>query len=195
MTRAADEILRRELDEHGQALRATAERLGQGFRLLAELAIATLRRGNKLMLFGNGGSAADAQHIATELVVRYRQERPALAAVALTTDSSVLTAAANDLGFERVFERQVRALGRPGDLALGLSTSGRSRNVVLGLAAARELGASAAAFAGQDGGDLVGLADPLLVVPSAATSRIQEMHILLGHALCAVIEAELCGRP
>ncbi len=135
--------------------------------------------------------AADAQHLATELTVRLVRERAPIAAIALTTDSSTLTAIGNDLGFERLFARQIEALGRPGDIALGFTTSGRSANVSQALTLAREAGITAAAFAGRDGGDLVGLADPLLIVPSQDTQRIQEMHITIGHALCAALEETL----
>jgi D-sedoheptulose 7-phosphate isomerase len=123
--------------------------------------------------------------------VRFTRDRRALAAVALTTDTSTLTAAANDLGFEQIFARQVEALGRKGDLALGMSTSGKSPNVILALKRAREMGLVTAALAGRDGGDLPALADHCLVVPAESTARIQEMHILLGHALCGAVEAEL----
>jgi D-sedoheptulose 7-phosphate isomerase len=177
-----------ELDEHEAVLRATRGALRQPFLRLCETAQAALRAGNKLMFFGNGGSAADAQHLAAELVVRYRTDRAPLAAVALTTDSSVLTAGANDFGYDTVFESQLRALGRPGDVAIGLSTSGNSENVLRALRAARDIGAVPAALAGKGGGALVGLADPLLVVPSDVTARIQEMHIVLGHLLCDVLE-------
>ena len=158
---------------------------------LAEAAISVLRAGGKLLLCGNGGSAADSQHIATEFTVRFETSRPGLAAIALTTDTSALTAAGNDLGFERIFARQIEALGRPGDLALGISTSGRSQNVIAALEAAKRLGLTAAAFTGGDGGLLNGLADPILIVPSRATDRIQEMHITLGQMLCAALEIEL----
>ena len=152
-----------------------------------------LGAGNKVMFFGNGGSAADAQHLAAELVVRFRADRAPLAAVALTTDSSVLTAGANDFGFETVFECQVRALGRPGDVAIGLTTSGNSANVIRALEAARGLGMTAAALSGGDGGRLAGIADPLLLVPSTDTARIQEMHITIGHMLCDVLE-QTCAK-
>jgi len=147
--------------------------------------------GNKIVFIGNGGSAADAQHLATELTVRYKADRAPIAALALTTDSSALTAGGNDLGFDSVFARQVEALGRPGDLAIGISTSGRSPNVLRALEAAKAGGLIAAALSGRDGGDLVGLADPLLIVPSATTARIQEMHIALGQMLCGALEIEL----
>ena len=146
------------------------------------------------MFFGNGGSAADAQHLATELVVKYERVRPALAALALTTDTSALTAIANDFGFEQVFARQIEALGKPGDVAIGISTSGKSANVAAALGTARKMGLVAAAFSGGDGGDLRGLADPLLIVPSQNTARIQEMHIALGQMLCGALEAGLAPR-
>ncbi|MFO1189605.1 MAG: D-sedoheptulose 7-phosphate isomerase [Alphaproteobacteria bacterium] len=150
-----------------------------------------LRSGGKLLLFGNGGSAADAQHIATELTVRYVRDRALIAAIALTTDTSALTAIGNDLGFDQLFARQVLALGRRGDLAIGISTSGRSANVIRALGVARAQGLGTAAFSGGDGGQLAGLADPLLIVPSTRTARIQEMHITLGQMLCGALEREL----
>jgi len=177
--------------EHEAVLGATLEALRAPFEQLLAVCAEALRGGNKLVLFGNGGSAADAQHLATELTVRYRLERPAIAALALTTDTSALTAIGNDLGFEHLFARQLEALGKPGDVALALTTSGRSENVVLGLERARALGLAAAALAGGDGGRLPGLAEPLLIVPSRTTARIQEMHILLGQMLCAALEIEL----
>jgi D-sedoheptulose 7-phosphate isomerase len=143
------------------------------------------------MFFGNGGSAADAQHLATELAERYVGNRAAIAAIALTTDSSALTAIGNDLGFERLFSRQIEALGRPGDVAIGISPSGRSANVKLALRQARDMGLQATALTGASGGELAGLADPLLMVPSSTTARIQEMHILLGQMLCGAVEIEL----
>ena len=144
-----------------------------------------------MLFFGNGGSAADAQHLATELTVRYARDRAPIAALALTTDTSALTAIGNDLGQEHVFARQIRALGRPGDVAVGITTSGRSRNVILGLETAREMGLVAAALGGMSGGDLVGLADPLLLVPSHTVARIQEMHITLGQMFCGALEQTL----
>ena len=180
-----------EFDAHQSTTAATREALADPFARLLGVAAEAVRGGGKIMLFGNGGSAADAQHIATELTIRYVTDRPAIAAMALTTDSSALTAAGNDLGFDQIFARQVEALGRAGDLAIGISTSGNSQNVILALQAAKGLGAAAAAFGGRDGGRIRGLADPYLVVPSDVTARIQEMHILLGHLLCAGLEREL----
>jgi D-sedoheptulose 7-phosphate isomerase len=143
------------------------------------------------MFFGNGGSAADAQHLATELTVRYKKDRAAIAAVALTTDSSALTAAGNDLGFDKIFARQIEALGRKGDVAVAISTSGKSANVIAGLRQARVMGLITAALGGSDGGDMRAHADHALLVPSTTTARIQEMHILLGQMLCGALEIEL----
>jgi D-sedoheptulose 7-phosphate isomerase len=180
-----------EFAEHEQVAQATLAQCEAPFRRLVAAAAAAIRGGGKLLFFGNGGSAGDAQHLATELTVRYVRDRAPIAAIALTTDSSSLTAIGNDLGFDQLFARQLRALGRKGDLAIGISTSGKSRNVILGLEAARDLGMTAAAFGGSDGGELPRVADPLLLVPSRTTARIQEMHILLGQMLCGALEREL----
>ena len=180
-----------EFAEHAAVARATAADLRAPFRKLVESCVHALRGGNKLLFFGNGGSAADAQHLATELTVRFSKNRAPIAALALTTDSSALTAIGNDLGFDEVFARQIAALGKPGDVAIGISTSGRSNNVIRALDAARKMGLVSVALSGNDGGALKGLADPLLVVPSKVTARIQEMHITLGQMLCAALEREL----
>ncbi|MEX2454494.1 MAG: D-sedoheptulose 7-phosphate isomerase [Rhodospirillaceae bacterium] len=176
-----------ELDEHDAVVRATRA-LKPDFLRLAAICETAIMGGGKLVFFGNGGSAGDAQHLATELVCRYKADRRALPAIAFTTDTSLLTAAANDFGYESVFARQVEALCRPGDVAIGITTSGRSANVVRALETARAMGVVPAALSGRDGGDLVGLADPLLIVPSRTTARIQEMHIMLGQMLCDVLE-------
>lgn len=180
-----------EFDEHAAVMEKTRDAVRKTFAALVEAAVAAVRGGGKLIFFGNGGSAGDAQHLATELTVRYVTDREPIAALALTTDTSALTAIGNDLGFDQLFVRQLRAIGRPGDLAVGITTSGRSRNVNLALEAAREMGLTAAALSGRDGGDLIGLADPLLIVPSQTTARIQEMHILLGQMLCGALERGL----
>jgi phosphoheptose isomerase len=159
----------------------------------AQLLVAALRRGGRVLLFGNGGSAADAQHLAAELVGRFERERAALPALALTTDTSALTAIGNDYGFDEVFARQVEALGRPGDVAVGLSTSGSSPNVLRGLEAARARGLATIGLTGRDGGALARLADVVIVAPSDVTAFIQECHIALGHALCGAVEAALFG--
>jgi D-sedoheptulose 7-phosphate isomerase len=163
--------------EAGELVVAAARRLAE-----------VLENGGKLLLFGNGGSAADAQHLAAEFVNRFQVERPPLAALALTTDTSILTAVANDYDFHQVFAKQVRALGRPGDLAIGLSTSGNSPNVVAGLKAARGLGLATLALSGREGGPVAAAADLALVVPSRHTPRIQEVHITIGHVLCDLVD-------
>ena len=180
-----------EFAEHAAVAAATQAALAQPFARLVGCAAEVVRGGGKILFFGNGGSAGDAQHLATELTIRYKDDRAPIAAIALTTDSSALTAGGNDLGFDAVFSRQVEALGRPGDLAIGISTSGRSPNVLRALEAAKAGGLVAAALSGRDGGALVGLADPLLIVPSATTARIQEMHITLGQMFCGALEIEL----
>jgi D-sedoheptulose 7-phosphate isomerase len=170
---------------------ATRKALADGFAAMLNAWTACIRGGGKIVFFGNGGSAADAQHLATELTVRFIKDRPAIAALALTTDTSALTAIGNDLGFDLIFARQIEALGKPGDVAVAISTSGRSPNIIEGLKTARALGLLATALGGKGGGDMVGLADPLLVVPSDTTARIQEMHIAIGQMLCGALEREL----
>ena len=180
-----------ELAQHNEVAAATGAELAAPFRRLVDIAVASIKADGKLLFFGNGGSAADAQHLATELTVRYVDNRTAIAAIALTTDTSALTAIGNDLGFEHLFARQIEALGRAGDVAIGISTSGRSANIKLALRQAQDMGLTAAAFTGSGGGELVGLADPLLMVPSTVTARVQEMHIMLGQMLCGALEIEL----
>jgi D-sedoheptulose 7-phosphate isomerase len=148
-------------------------------------------RGNKLLLFGNGGSAADAQHIAAEFVNRYIIDRPPLPAIALTTDTSILTSVSNDLTFHEIFAKQVKALGKDGDVAIGLSTSGNSSNVIKAFEVAREMGIKTVALAGNDGGMLARIADIAMIVPSSSTPRIQETHILVAHILCEMVEHQL----
>ena len=152
-----------------------------------------LGRGGKLLLFGNGGSAADAQHVAAELVGRFERERAAMAAIALTTDTSVLTSVGNDYGYDRVFARQVEALGRKGDVAFGISTSGRSPNVVRALRAARGIGLTTIALTGCNGGDVGLAADIHINVPSESAARAQEVHRTLLHVICDLVERSLCA--
>jgi D-sedoheptulose 7-phosphate isomerase len=177
--------------EHLAVANAARASLAEPFARLVAQCVEAIRGGHKILFFGNGGSAADSQHLAAELMVRYKRDRAPIAAIALTTDSSILSATGNDLGFDQLFARQVRALGQRGDVALGISTSGRSPNVLRALEAAREMGLTAAALSGGDGGALRGLADPLLLVPSTVTARIQEMHIAIGQMLCGALESEL----
>jgi D-sedoheptulose 7-phosphate isomerase len=152
---------------------------------------AAFRKGRKILLFGNGGSAADAQHIAAEFVGRFIPERPALPALSLASDPSVVTALGNDYGFEAVFSRQVEAHGRAGDVAIGISTSGNSPNVLRGLEAARAAGLITVGFTGKGGGRMPDLADTVFIVESDRTPRIQETHILLGHSLCEIVDRML----
>ncbi len=154
---------------------------------------AALRAGGQVLTFGNGGSAADAQHLAGELLGRFLRDRRALPAIALTTDPSVLTAVANDMGFDAVFRRQIEAHGRQGDVAVGITTSGRSPNVVAALGAARERGLLTVGLTGGGGGTLPGLVDFLIDVPSASTPRIQEVHGMVVHLLCEIVEDEIAG--
>ncbi|MGH7569667.1 MAG: D-sedoheptulose-7-phosphate isomerase, partial [Gemmatimonadales bacterium] len=173
-------LARRIADDHAEAVAAIAARFET-----------TLRGGGTLFFAGNGGSAADAQHIATEYVVRYQTNRPALRAVALTTDSSLLTACANDLGFDEVFARQVEALAQPGDLLVLHSTSGESPNVIRAAQAANARGVAVVAFLGKSGGRLKDLAELAVIVPSEDTARIQELHLALEHIICEMVEERL----
>ncbi|MCM8811869.1 MAG: D-sedoheptulose 7-phosphate isomerase [Candidatus Omnitrophica bacterium] len=159
----------------------------------AQWLIQSLESGGKVLLFGNGGSAADSQHIAAELVGKLLVKRRALPAIALTTDTSGLTALANDFGYESVFQRQVEALGKRGDIAVGISTSGNSPNVLSAIRLAKELGLKTIALTGHDGGTLAQTADLSLIVPSDSTQRIQESHITIGHILCELIEAHFAN--
>jgi D-sedoheptulose 7-phosphate isomerase len=163
-------------------------------REIAEIIAGALRGGHKLLISGNGGSAADAQHIAAEIVGRYKKDRPAYAAIALTTDTSALTAIGNDYGFEQVFARQVEGLGRAGDVLLALSTSGRSPNILAALNAARQRGLITIGFTGAKGTALAALCDHLLVAPSDDTAVIQQIHLTFAHGICDVIEQDLAGK-
>jgi D-sedoheptulose 7-phosphate isomerase len=158
----------------------------------AAVIVAALRSGGKVMFCGNGGSAADAQHLAAELMGRYRFDRRPLPALALTVDTSALTAIGNDYGFDLVFARQLRGIARPGDVLLAISTSGRSANVVEALRAARGIGVRTIGLTGAAGADMAPLSDVLISVPSSETSHIQEMHIAVGHMICDIGESELC---
>lgn len=159
---------------------------------IAELAIESLKKDGKVILFGNGGSAADCQHIAAELVGRFKKDRTAMAAIALTTDTSILTSLSNDYGYEVVFSKQVEALGRKNDLAIGISTSGKAKNVAAGVKQAKKMGIKTVALTGGDGGELAKLAEVSLIVPSSVTARIQEAHITIGHIVCELIEDAVC---
>lgn len=183
-----------EFREGARALEAFGVTAAPSLVRLARTAAQALGAGGKVLAFGNGGSAADAQHLAAELVNRFRIDRAPLGAVALTTDSSVLTAIGNDFGFDQVFEKQVLALARPGDVAVGITTSGKSPNVLRGLAAARERGCLCVGLTGQAGAVLAPLCDYLFEAPSAATPRVQECHAAWVHAFCGLVEDLLFPR-
>ncbi len=191
MTFTVENFFKDEFQEHLDVAHHTQAAVFDPFQKLLAHCVKSIQQGGKIIFFGNGGSAADAQHLATELVVRYRHNRIPIAALALTTDTSALTAIGNDLGFDFLFSRQIEALGKPGDVAIGITTSGKSPNILLGLQKAKEMGLTAAALTGRGGGDLHGIADPMMIVPSNTTARIQEMHILLGQMLCDALEKEL----
>lgn len=187
--------IRRQLQESARVKQAFSDELVSRIGQLAAKISSALRAGGKLVLFGNGGSASDAQHLAAELVVRLRSDRPGLAALALTTNPSILTAAGNDYGFEQIFARQVESLVCPQDILIALSTSGNSPNVLRGVEAGHKRGAFIAAFTGETGGALASRVDLLLNVPSSDPQRIQEAHITMGHILCGLIERELFPSP
>jgi D-sedoheptulose 7-phosphate isomerase len=182
--------LRETLAAHLEVVRGLEPLLPQVERL-SDLAVQCLQASGRIFWIGNGGSAADCQHLAAELVGRFERDRPGLASIALTTDTSILTSVGNDYGFERIFARQVEALCRPGDLVIGLSTSGNSRNVLAALEVAAGLGTFRAGLSGGTGGRLREATDLCLVVPSSNTARIQEAHILIGHMLCDLVETAL----
>ncbi len=182
------EMIRAEFQAHKEVIEATIDSLIPITLQASNLLISTLKNGNKILLCGNGGSAADAQHIAAELTGRYKSERRGLAGIALSTDTSALTAIANDYGFERVFLRQVEALANSGDLLIAISTSGNSPNISLALEEAKKLGCHTLGLSGKDGGAMNSLCDINIIIPSNDTPRIQEMHILIAHTMCQAVD-------
>jgi D-sedoheptulose 7-phosphate isomerase len=179
-----------ELTAHQKTIATVIETMQEEIEKACTLVVQTLQNGGKILLCGNGGSAADAQHIAAELTGRYKSERHGLPGIALTTDTSALTAIANDYGYDEVFARQTQALGKSGDLLIGISTSGNSKNVINAIVAAKAIGIKTMSLVGRDGGEMAHLSDQALVVPDQDTPRIQEMHILIGHILCQSIDIE-----
>ena len=179
-----------EFSEHLKVSKKTMESIGKPIEIAAKLCIDSLKNGNKILIFGNGGSAADAQHIAAEIVGRYKTERKGLSAIALTTDTSILTSISNDYGYSYMFKRQVEALANDGDVLIGISTGGTSANVVSALKIAKKLGCQSIGFSGRDGGEFNSVCDVNLKAIAEDTPRIQEMHILFGHTLCHLIELE-----
>lgn len=186
-------MLREVIEEHSRVLEETLATQLETFERVAELAEECLHEGGKILVFGNGGSAADAQHFAAELVGRFEQDRQALPALALTVNTSTLTAVANDYGFDKVFARQVEALARPGDLAVAISTSGNSGSVVEAAKAARDIGCKVVGMTGAGGGALAECSDALIAVPSTTVARIQEVHEICLHALAAWLEKRFFG--
>lgn len=181
-------MIQNELYAHQETIRKTIDTLIPDIQNASELMVKVLKSGNKILLVGNGGSAADAQHIAAELTGRYKSERKGLPAIALTTDTSALTAISNDYGYGRVFDRQVEALANPGDLLIGISTSGNSDNIISAFRLAKELKCTTLGMSGRSGGKMNEVCDLNLIIPSDDTPRIQEMHILIGHILCQAID-------
>jgi len=183
-------IIKQEFSEHIKVSEETIKSIGKPIEIAAKICIDSLKKGGKILIFGNGGSAADAQHIAAELVGRYKTERKGLSAIALTTDTSAITSIANDYGYLHVFERQVEALANKGDVVIGISTGGTSANVISALKLANNLGCKTIGFSGRDGGEFNALCDVNLIAIAEDTARIQEMHILIGHTICHLIELE-----
>ncbi len=188
-----EQFVTRQIQEHLSVFKRIETELTTPVVKLAERLIETFRIGNKLIIMGNGGSAADAQHFAGEIVSRFRMERPALPAIALSTDTSIITAIGNDYGFDMVFSRQIEALAVAGDAVIGISTSGNSPNVFRALEAARQAGCTTVGLLGKDGGSIRKLCDMALVIPSDDTPRIQEGHITVIHILCDLVEQGLFG--
>ncbi len=183
--------IQEEFQNHIKTSQKSMENLSGDIEIAAKICIEALKKNGKIILFGNGGSAADAQHIAAELVGRYMTERQGLAAIALTTDTSILTSIGNDYGYEEIFSRQIEALAKPEDVVVGISTSGTSKNVINAIKLANATGCNIIGFSGKDGGKMNRICDVNIVVPSNDTARIQEMHILIGHTLCHLIDFEL----
>ncbi|HIJ77797.1 MAG: D-sedoheptulose 7-phosphate isomerase [Desulfobulbaceae bacterium] len=189
-----DKLIAESLKNSIEAKQALYSSQLQDIKVLAQWMIDTIKSGNKLMFFGNGGSAADAQHLAAEFVNRFLIDRPPLAAIALTTDTSILTSVGNDFSYDDIFAKQIRALGKKGDLVLGISTSGNSPNVLAAIEVARQMGIKTAALTGGSGGKLKDTAELTLNVPSKMTPAIQEAHIWVEHLLCQIVDEALYGK-
>ena len=181
----------RQMKAHIEVVRSVEEQLAEAIAASVEMLVDALRNGKKILLMGNGGSAADAQHFAAEMVGRFLMERKALPAIALTTDTSILTAVGNDYGFDEIFKRQVEALAEPGDVVFGISTSGKSVNVKRAIDAGKDIGAKTLGLLGCDGGDIASVVDLHLTVPSSETPRIQEAHLVIIHIICDLVEKGL----
>lgn len=189
MRKTIEAELKESIETKNQVLKTLVPQIEKAARVMID----ALKAGNKILFFGNGGSAADSQHLAAELIGRYRKDRKSLPAISLTTDTSIVTALSNDYGFETVFARQIEGLAKPGDIAFGISTSGNSRNVIEGLEKAKEMRCKTIGLLGCDGGRIAEVSDVSIIVPCRATPRIQESHITIGHILCRLIEQEIFG--
>tara|TARA_Y100000996_G_C22475199_1_gene623794 strand:+ start:203 stop:784 length:582 start_codon:yes stop_codon:yes gene_type:complete len=185
------EYFHKELDQHREVLEQTKKTIESQFIESVECCKNSIKLGGKIIFFGNGGSAADAQHLSTELTVKFSKERKAIPAIALTTDTSALTAIGNDLGFDKIFSRQIEALGRPNDTVIAISTSGKSKNVIEAVKTANSMGIKVVSFTGISGDKLVELSDVCIQIPTETVSRIQEMHITIGQMLCNALEKNL----
>lgn len=191
MAQASTSIFHESFDKHLATAERSRELLERRCADLISAAVKSIREKGKIVFLGNGGSAADAQHLSAELTIRYRKDRAPIAAIALTTDTSAMTAAINDMGPDQIFARQVQALCHPQDLVIAISTSGNSSNVISALDVARSIGCATAVLTGRDGGVCAQIADIAIIVPSDVTARIQEIHILIGHIFCEALESEL----
>lgn len=186
---STSEIIEQTLAEHEATVKKFRDECSKSIEQMADATVAALKDGKKICFFGNGGSAADSQHFATEFVVRFSRNREALPSIAFTTDTSIITACANDFGYEQIFARQVEGLCEKGDIVVGISTSGTSANVVKGLEAAKRKGVTSFAFTGEGGAKCAEIADFAVCVPSKVTARIQECHLIAGHLICDIGEA------
>ena len=185
------QFFKNQFDEHIRVAEKTSESIYPAFKEIVEICSDALKGGKKILFFGNGGSASDSQHLATELTVRFSQNRAAISAIALTTDTSTLTAIGNDFGFKYLFSRQVEAIGNSGDVSIGITTSGKSENILLGIKKSKEMGLKTIAFTGKNKINLDILCDAIISIPANNTSRIQEMHITVGQMLCNALEHNL----
>jgi D-sedoheptulose 7-phosphate isomerase len=188
------DIIKDIIKESIKVKEAVLAKLSKEIKTAAGMISASLKKGGKVILFGNGGSAADAQHIAAEFVGRFKLERQGLASVAITTNTSVITSIANDYGYEEIFSRQMEAIGSGNDIAIGISTSGNARNVIAGLLEAKKMGLKTIALTGSGGGEMAAISDLALIVPSDNTARVQEAHIVIGHIICELAEQNLFGK-
>ena len=195
MTNDLKDFFLSQISEHELVVKRTKDNIQNNFLHVVEICFKSVNKGNKIVFFGNGGSAADAQHLSTELTVRFSKDRKSIPALSLVTDTSTISAIGNDFGFEHIFSRQIEALGKKGDVAIGISTSGRSENVINGLKYAKKIGMKCIVFTGKNFKDNKKITDEIISVPAINTSRIQEVHIMIGQMLCNALEYKLGLSP